>query len=461
MTNLVPPSAWPRAVAVAAVLFVTPIPALADTLPDALRNAYAGNPALNAGRAGVRATDENVPRALSGYRPTVAASASVGLLGRNGVIGGERIRDTLPQRQVGIQIDQNLFNGFRTANATRQAESQVLGAREDLRQTEQATLFSAAQAYMDVLRDAAVLDLQRSNGEVLEEQLRQTDQRRIAGEVTPTDVAQARSRLAAARSQISAAEGNLQTSLSEYRRIVGREPRRLAPGHPPDRLLPPTLRTAVARALTEHPSIVAAYHAVDVAELQVKIVEGELAPSLNLVGSVGQSYATEERSDRQFAAAVVGRLTVPIYQGGEVSARVRQAKETSGQRRIEAEATRDGVRAAVVSAWGALETARAQIRAAQAQAQAAEIALRGVREEARAGQRTTIEVLNQQQELVNARVNLVVAQRDRVVGTFAVAQAMGTLSARSLALPGPTYRAADHYEAVRDRVWGLATPDGR
>lgn len=461
MTYVIPRPAARRTLVTAATLLAATAPVLADTLPDALRNAYVGNPALNAGRAGVRATDENVPRALSGYRPTVSASASAGLVGLNGVIGGERLRDTLPQRQVGLQVNQNLFNGFRTANSTRQAESQVLGAREELRQTEQSTLFSAAQAYMNVLRDTAILDLQRNNGQVLEEQLRQTEQRRIAGEVTRTDVAQAESRLAAARSQISAAEGNLQTSISEYRRVVGREPRRLAPGRPPDRLLPTTLRRAVDRALTEHPSIVAAYHAVDVAELQVKIVEGELAPTLNVVGSVGQSYATEERNDRQFAAAIVGQLSIPIYQGGEVSARFRQAKETSGQRRIEAEATRDGVRAAVVSAWGALDTAKAQIQAAQAQAQAAEIALRGVREEARVGQRTTLEVLNQQQELVNARVNLVIAQRDRVVGTFAVAQAMGALSARSLALPGPGYRVAEHYEAVRDKVWGLDTPDGR
>jgi outer membrane protein len=461
MTNVVARPAASRALFFVAAIVATSHPALADTLPDALHSAYVGNPAFNAGRAGLRATDENVPRALSGYRPTVTASASAGLLGRNGVISSERVRDTLPQRQFGLQINQNLFNGFRTANSTQQAESQVLGAREELRQTEQSTLFSAAQAYMNVLRDTAILDLQRNNARVLEEQLRQTEQRRIAGEITRTDVAQAESRLAAARSQLSAAGSNLQTSIAEYRRIIGREPRRLAPGRPPDRLLPATLRKAVARALTEHPSIVAAYHAVDVAELQVKIVESELAPVLSVVGSVGQSYATEERNDRLFAAAIVGQLTIPIYQGGEVSARVRQAKEISGQRRIEAETVRDEVRAGVLMTWGALETAKAQIKAAQAQAQAAEVALRGVREEARVGQRTTLEVLNQQQELVNARVNLVIAQRDRVVGTFAVAQAVGTLSARSLALPGPRYRAADHYEAVRDKLWGLQTPDGR
>ena len=436
-------------------------PAFAETLQEALRRAYVGNPTLNAGRAELRATDENVPRALSGYRPTVTASASAGVVRQDGIVGGERFRQTLLPRQVGIQVNQNLFNGFRTANATRQAESGVLGGREVLRQTEQMTLFAAVQAYMNVLRDAAILDLQRNNAEVLDVQLQQTRQRHLAGEVTRTDVAQAESRLAAARSQISAAEANLQASASEYRRVIGQEPRRLAPGRPPDHLLPRSLTAAVQVALASHPSIAAALHAVDAAELQVKIVEGELAPTLSIVGSVAQAYATEEKNDRAFSAAILGQLTVPLYQGGEVSARVRQAKETAGQRRIEAEATRDTVRAGVVAAWGTLQAAKATILAAEAQVLSSEVALNGVREEARAGQRTTLDVLNQQQELLAARVNLVVAQRDRVVSSFAVAQAVGALSATALGLRVAPYRAADHYDQVRDLAWGLSVPDGR
>lgn len=455
------PGARARSIVVLAALAFWVAPVRADTLPEALRQAYVGNPALNAGRAGLRATDENVPRALSGYRPSVSAFANAGLVGQDGIVGGERFRQTLRQRQVGLQVNQNLFNGFRTAHTVRQAESDVLASRATLHQTEQQTLFSAAQAYMNVLRDAAILNLQRNNAGVLEEQLRQTRQRHVAGDVTRTDVAQAESRLAAARSQISAAEANLQASTSEYRRIIGREPRRLAPGRPPDHLVPRSLRAAVERALTEHPSIRSALHAVDSAELQVKIVQGELAPTLNVVGSVGKAYDTEERGDRTFSGAILGQLTVPLYQGGEVSARTRQAKETAGQRRIEAETTRDTVRAGIVAAWGALEAAKATILAAQAQVRAAEIALAGVREEARVGQRTTLEVLNQQQELVVARANLITAQRDRVVGSYAVAQSIGALTVTSLRLHVSTYRAATHYEQVRDRLWGLSTPDGR
>ncbi|NNM74228.1 TolC family outer membrane protein [Enterovirga aerilata] len=439
--------------------------ATAETLPSALARAYMNNPDLNAGRASLRAIDENVPRALSGYRPSVAATASAGATYETGRTGSSGVlantRDALFPRQAALQVTQNLFNGFRTANSVREAESGVLGARETLRQTEGDTLFSAAQAYMDVLRDTATLDLHRNNVEVLEEQLRQTRERYTAGEVTRTDIAQAEARLEASRSQVSLAQANLQSSIATFRRIIGVEPRQLAAGKPPDQLIPSSLAQAVRIALAEHPAILSALHAVDAAELQVKVVEGELAPSLNLVGSVGGGYDTSVPGDRSVTAAFGAQLTVPLYEGGETYARVRQAKEVAGQRRIEAEATRDAVRSALFSAWGALESAKANVISAQAQVAASEVALTGVREEARAGQRTTLDVLNQQQELLIARVNLIVAQRDRVVGAFSVAQAVGRLNAASLALRVPTYRPGAHYEAVRDLPWGLTTPDGR
>nr|WP_246736324.1 TolC family outer membrane protein [Enterovirga sp. DB1703] len=451
-----------RATAITVALAGT---ATAETLPSALAKAYMGNPDLNAGRASVRATDENVPRALAGYRPSVTASANAGATYETGRSGSSGVlantRDALFPRQAGLQVTQNLFNGFRTANSVREAESGVLGARETLTQTEGDTLFSAAQSYMDVLRDTATLDLQRNNVEVLEEQLRQTRERLVAGQITRTDVAQAEARLESARSQVSLAQANLQASIATFRRIVGVEPRQLAPGKPPDRLVPPSLAQAVRIAQAEHPAIIAALHAVDAAELQVKVVEGELAPSLNLVGSVGGGYDTSTSGDRVVSAALVAQLSVPLYEGGETYARVRQAKEVAGQRRIEAEATRDAVRSTVFSAWGALEAAKATVVSAQAQVAANDVALTGVREEARAGQRTTLDVLNQQQELLIARVNLIIAQRDRVVGAFAVAQAVGRLSAASLDLQVARYRAGTHYEQVRDLLWGLRTPDGR
>lgn len=443
----------------------------AETLDSALARAYMGNPTLDAQRAAVRSTDENVPRALSGYRPSLVASGSAGItyqtgetLGATTLSGGNGLqnfrRDLIP-RNMQLQLSQNLFNGFRTQNSVRQAETQVLGGRETLRNAEQSTLFSGAQSYMNVLRDTATLDLQRNNVEVLEEQLRQTRDRFNVGEVTRTDVAQAESRLAASRSAVSLAEANLQNSIATFRQVIGVEPRRLAPGRPIDRLVPRSLLAAVQIGTEEHPAVISALHAVDAAELQVKVTEGELAPSVNVVGSVGQSYDASYRGDQVLAASVVGQLTIPIYQGGEVYARVRQAKELAGQRRIEAEATRDQVRAAVVSAWGSLEASKANVLASQAQVSASEVALTGVREEARVGQRTTLDVLNQQQELLNARVNLITAQRDRVVASFSVAQAIGRLSSRSLGLNVTSYSAKTHYDQVRDLPWGLRTPDGR
>ena len=446
----------------AAGLVATPHVARAETLSSALSRAYVGNPTLGGQRAGLRATDENVPRALSGYRPTVSVVANSGITTIDGVVsGGRRAQTTLPST-VGLQVTQNLFNGFRTANSTRQAESQVLGAREGLRNAEASTLYSGAQAYMNVLRDTAILDLQRNNRDVLEEQLSQTNVRFRVGEVTRTDVAQAESRLALARSQVSAAESSLQTSIATFRQVIGVEPRNLASGSPVDRLVPRTLTAAVQVGLEEHPAIVSALHAADAAEHQVKIVEGELAPTLNVVGSVGQAWDQTLPGDRYTSASIVGQLSVPIYAGGgEVYARVRQAKETAGQRRIEAEATRDQVRAGIVSAWGSLEAAKASILAAQAQVEAARIALIGVREESRVGQRTTLDILNQQQELLNAQVNLITSQRDRVVASYLVAQAIGRLSARTLALRVELYNAKLHYDQVRDLPWGITTPDGR
>jgi outer membrane protein len=464
-------------VSLASVLAVIPLQgAAAETLASALSRAYGSNPTLNAQRASVRATDENVPRAKAGYRPQINATADIqGTVTQTNPDNAAAITTRSASQGVGLQIDQNIFNGFRTDNSVRQAESSVLSARETLRNNEQNVLFDAASAYMNVLRDTAILNLQRNNVEVIDEQLRQTRDRFNVGEVTRTDVAQAEARLAGARSQASLAEANLRTSIAVYRQVIGAEPRQLAPGRPLDRLLPRSLESAMKIALDEHPAIIAALHGVDVAELQVRIVEGELAPTLGLTGSLSYRNTNSNAggafggngdgggfgSGEQASASIVARLTVPIYEGGEVYARARQAKETAGQRLLEADIIREQVRAAVISSWGQLEAARAQIMAAQAQVEASETALNGVREEARVGQRTTLDVLNAQQELLNARVNLITAQRDRVVASYAVVQAAGRLNSRFLGLNVAHYSPKVHFDQVKDLWAGLTTPDGR
>jgi outer membrane protein len=443
-------------------------PALSDTLEGSLVLAYQNNPTLNAQRASVRATDEGVPQALSGYRPRVTFNGSVGPQYTDSLTRSSTSRATYTQlsgnmtpSNLGVTGTQTLFNGFQTPNRTRQAESQVQAARETLRVTEQITLLNAVTAYMNLLRDSAILDLQRRNVEVLQEQLRQTRDRFNVGEVTRTDVAQSESRLAAGRSQVLSAEATYKASVATYRQVIGIEPGRLAPGSPVDRFSPSTQGASIGVGTATHPAVTSAQYSVDAALLQVKVAEGALYPTLALQGNVQQSYESSLLQLRTFNASAIAQLTVPIYQGGAEYSLIRQAKETLGQRRLDLDTARDQVRQSIVQAWGQLEAAKANIEATQAQVQAAEIALNGVREEARVGQRTTLDVLNAQQELVNARVALVSAQRDRVVASYTLLSAVGRLSPQVLGLRVPVYDANVHYQQVRD-VWaGVRTPDGR
>jgi outer membrane protein len=317
---------------------------------------------------------------------------------------------------------------------------------------------------MNLLRDAALLELQRSNVNVLEVTLRQTRDRFSAGEVTRTDVAQAESRLAGGRSQLSLAESNYLNSRAVYRQVIGVEPpARLAPAASVDRLSPNSLDGAVARGLTEHPTITTGMYNVDIAVQQVKIAEGALYPVLQGVGSVNKTYGSPNNfaTIETLSASAAAQLSVPIYQGGAEYAAIRQSKETLAQRRLDLDTARDQVRQTVVQAWGALEAAKAQIFATTAQVTAAEVALNGVREEARVGQRTTLDVLNSQNDLVTARSALVTAQRDRVVQSYTLLAAVGSLSAQILGLKTQIYDPMTHYQQTRDAWGGVRIPDGK
>jgi outer membrane protein len=444
----------------------------AETMYSALVQAYQNNPQLNAQRASARAQDEAVPQALSGYRPKLAITSTVGeeytdVTTRSPKGGPQKIRIYSHDEGVttpwtaGATATQTLFNGFQTGNRTRAAESQVSAAREALRVMEQQVLLSAATAYMDVLRDSANLEVQHTNVRVLEETLKQTRDRFNVGEVTRTDVAQAEAQLAAGKSAEAAAESQLTTSKAAYRQIVGTEPVNLAPGSPVDRFSPRTLPAAIDTGLVENPNITAAMYGIDVAFLQVKINEGALFPNLNLQGNVQEANFPALSVVKQFTASVVGTLTIPIYQGGGEYSLIRQSKESLGQQRLNLDQVRNQTRQAVVQVWGQLQAAKAQIIAAQSQVASSEVALNGVREEARVGQRTTLDVLNAQQALVNARVALVVAQHDRVVASYNLLAAVGRLSPQVLGLPTTVYDPMVHYQQVRDAWIGIRNPDGR
>jgi outer membrane protein len=458
------------------ICFAWALTAQADTLNGALTNAYQNNPQLNSQRAVVRATDESVPQALSGYKPTLSATAqieqvwtsSTARVVTGGVTTDQRTSTVTLPRTLGLAATQTLYNGFQTANRVRQAESNTSAAREALRVAEQTVLLNAATAYMDLLRDSALLDLQRRNVEVLQEQLRQTRDRYNVGEVTRTDVAQAETRLAQGRAVVLSAESQYARSRANYRQFIGVEAGVLQSGAPVDRLTPHRLGQAVEIARARHPSVGVAMFGIDAAILQVKITEGSLYPQVQLIGAVSQIWNSGSSATvlQQFNAFVGAQVAVPIFNAGPIGATdtfsaIRAAKETVGQKRMDLDTARDQVQANVVTAWGQLEAAKAQILATLAQVASAEIALNGVREEARLGERTTLDVLNAQQELVNARTASVTAQHDRVVASYTLLNAVGELNLPKLGIVIPLYDPMVHYQQVRDAWIGVRTPGGR
>jgi outer membrane protein len=437
----------------------------AQTIGQALVQAYQNNPQLNAQRAAVRSTDESVPQALSGYRPRINVTASIAeqysKTTSTSLFGLTTMEGLHTPRAVGATVTQTLSNGMQTSNRVRAAEGQVSAAREGLRVLEQNVLLSAASIFMDYLRDSAIVEVQRSNVRVLQETLRQTRDRFNVGEVTRTDVAQSEAQVAAGRTQLLASESTLNTTRANYRRIIGSDPVRPTAATPVDRLSPHTLGAAIETALIENPNVTAAMYGIDVSFLQVKINEGALFPTLTLQGSVQQSWDSSLSVPSAFAASIGAQMNMPIYQGGSEYALIRQSKETLAQQRLNLELVRDQTRAAVVQSWGQLMAAKAQMESAQAQVTASETALNGVREEARVGQRTTLDVLNAQQALVNARVTLVSAQHDRVVASYSLLSAVGRLSPRHLRLATEVYDPSVHYHQVRDKWFGLRIPDGK
>ena len=314
---------------------------------------------------------------------------------------------------------------------------------------------------MNLLRDGGILELQRSNVEVLQEQLRQAKQRLEQGNVTQTDVSQSEARLAVGRTQLFAAEAAYETSKATFRQVIGLDPGRLLPASPVDRLSPSTLPAAIAAGTANNPNVTVAQFNVDVAQMAVKVAESELYPTVDIVGQVQQNYEGSLNQLQSFTGLVTGQFSMPLYQGGSEYAAIRQAKESHGQRQLDLNVARDQARVTVVQAWALLDAAKNSIESTRGQVKSAEAALNGVREEARLGQRTTLDVLNAQQELVSARIALVQAQRDRLVNSYGVLAAVGRLSPQVLGLRVQTYDPGVHYHQVRDAWTGVRTPDGR
>jgi outer membrane protein len=441
----------------ALALFASVGSAQAETLRDALASAYLFNPTLKAARAQLRATDEEVARAKSGFRPTITGDIQASYQDVNTRPPSTQEGDSYP-RSYGVTLNQPIFRGFRTINAIRGAEALVEAGREDLRASEQTVLLDAITSYVDVVRDQAILQLRQNNVKVLSEQLRATQERFDVGEVTRTDVAQARARNSGASSELSAARAQLQASRATYLRIIGKAPGTLRDPGPAKLGLPKTMDEALARGEAENPTILSAIFRERSQEHIVKQTKGELLPSVDLQANYTRSYDDGTGSgDRSDVTTVTGRVTVPIYEAGEVSARIRQGIETRSQLRHQIDESRELVRSNVTSTWGTLVSARAQITSDTALVEANQVALSGVREEEKVGQRTVLDVLNAEQEFLNAQVTLATSRRDLVVASYSVLNAMGQLTSAVLALPVEQYDPSKHYDAVRNRAWGWST----
>lgn len=447
---------WRRVLAVCCLGLAVGVvrPAWAETLPQALALAYESNPTLLAARAQLRATDEKVPQALSDWRPSLTILPEAGKKYEESKYRFSEQEENLSPWNARAVLRQNLYKGGRMLAAVKRAEAEVQARRAQLTATEQQVLFDAGTAYGDVVRDQAVLELNENNERVLGRQLEATQARFAVGEVTRTDVAQAESRLAQARAERIAAQGRLAKSRASYQNMVGQQPGRLSPADPLGSL-PGSLEEVIAAAEVDSPEVLAARFNERAAAASVEEVLGRFLPSLDLEASVGRRSATGLTEIRNFSTEISARLTIPLYQQGTVSSQVREAKHIQRERRLELEAAVRRAIQGATQAWENLTTARAQIDAFGAEVQATEVALNGVVQEEQVGSRTILDVLDAEQELLDARSNLVVATRNEVVASLELRQVVGTLTARALALPVTPYDPEDNYRRVRGKWWGL------
>jgi outer membrane protein len=427
--------------------------ASAETLTEALASAYINNPTLNAQRAALRATDEGVPQALAGYRPIVFAAADLGIATAGSV--------TLFPRGISLTVEQPIFRGFRTETGLKIAETAVLAGREALRVAEQGVLLNAVQAFMNLIQAQAILNLSVQNLKFQVEEVRAADDRLSVGEGTRTDVEQTKARFASGQFSNISAQVALNNAIAVYEIVIGHQPKVLGAAAPVDPRLPKSLDAGMAYAMAQNPSIRATSYNIDIAAFNVKMIEGEKLPTIGLAGTVSRRDDFSFPGSSVTGAELVGRIRVPIYTGGSTNSRIRQAKQTLGQRRIEHDSARANIRGVVISAWGSVDAARARIRAAEVQVAAERLVLSGVTEERNVGQRTTLDVLDAQRDLLDARVDQIRAQYDRVVAAYTLLAAAGLLSAEDLGLSVVRYQPGNHYNQVRDRWHGMRTPDGR
>ena len=430
-------------------------PAWAESLSSALAHAYDSNPKIAAERANLRATDEGVAKAKSGWRPKVnaAASATIGTSKTRPVPGAWKGYN---REQISITLQQPIFDGLKTHYGVRAAKAQVQAGRQNLLATEQQVLLDAVLAYMNVVRDREIVRLRKRNVKVFREQLRATRDRFNVGDVTRTDVSQAEAALAGARAQLARAQADLANSEAAYEEVIGRKPNGVRFPRRLPRALPRTLTEALRRAARKNPQVLAAAYGEEAARHAVEVAFGDLLPKLNLQASLSYIRNKQEgtAANRTKDAQIGISLQVPLYNGGYNHAAVREARHKAQAAGLQVAVARRAVEKAVVQAWYNLQAAKRLIAAASAQVKAAKLAYNGVREEYKAGSRTTLDVLNARQNLNNARVELVQARAAKVSSAYALLAAMGELTVRRLGLRVARHDPKSHYEHVKNKWLG-------
>ena len=436
----------------------------AETLLDAISSTYQTNPQLDAERARARATDENVSQAEGQFRPTITGTGNLGYQFSQSRPGNPLSPGgTTHPQGYGVTVTQPIFRGFRTINGINVAEAQVRAERETLRNTEQTVLIGAITAFMDVVRDQAILKLRENNRVVLADTLRSTQDQFKVGEVTRTDVAQAEASLAAAVSAIELAKANLKGSRASYERWVGHPPSILVEPKKLGSMLPKSLNDAVSIAIQESPTVVAALYNEQAARWNVDLIRGQLLPTLSVQSTFNDNYNPSKNVNDSRVATVTGQLSVPIYEQGIVYSQVRQAKHNQIAALQEIQRNKVEAQAAAVTAWSQDQAARAQLASDEEAVRSNKIALAGVREEERVGQRTKLDVLNAEQAYLNAQVNLVTTRHNVIVNDYTLMQAIGRLNVQEIGGAAQVYDPEEHYFEVRRKWWGvnITHADGR
>lgn len=435
--------------AVIATFFVPSGLAHAESIVGAMSRAYDNNPDLAVARAGLRSTDEGVAIAKAGYRPVIGGS----LTGTYTDVNNQTVRNTTGA----LSITQQLFDGFATKNNVKVAEAGVFAGRENLRSTEISILQSAAQAYANLARDNQIVSIRRRNISFLNEQLNAASSRLNVGEGTRTDVSQARAQLASAKALLAGAIAQAKASSAVYVQIIGSAPKKISQPKTIARLLPRSLENAVSKGLSSHPAISAAQYDVDAAEFQIKANKAALLPGVSVTGTL--TRVDDSLQGQSTVKSLQGTVSVPIYSGGVNYARIRQSKQALAQRKAQVESTRRSIEQSIVASWVAYESAVASLAANEAELSAARLALNGVVEERKVGQRTTLDVLNAQQGVLRAQESIIQNKRNAVVSSYSTLAAMGLLTVDYMKLRVARYNPDKHYQAVKDKWFGLRVAD--